>query len=128
MKSEKEIRDRINKIESFLELSSEIGGINYQKRSRLLREVESLKWVIEEREISGKLKGIIIKHSPVSDQIIRYLRSQKHFPTTTEICAHFGRDVRNSLKRLLENNKIKKIVKDANAHNPQRWGIKKNEI
>jgi len=81
MRLQKEVEERINKVEAYLEMSKEFGKFNSNERNKLNKEISVLNWVLGDKIIQKE----VIPFQPVKDQIVSYLREQTTPKTTSEI-------------------------------------------
>ena len=107
MRSENEIKERINKIEGYLEMSKEFGKFNSNERNKLNKEISVLNWILG----GGIIQKEVIPFEPVKDKIVSYLREQTNSKTTSEILYALNRpdgSISTALRILWQEKKIER--------------------
>ena len=111
MKTKKEIEERIDKINNFLEFGVEV-GLTFDKRKELRKETNVLLWVLGRKDIISLREKNIISKAPLQDSILDVLKIRGD-ATTSEIALDLvtrQQNIQQALKKLEEKNKIKNIA------------------
>lgn len=128
MRSKEEIKDRLKKLESMLELNEELGheGIRSYNKNKTYEEINALRWVLGEERPGINIKGRTIYYSPQRDKILVYMKKVKRPVSSSELKGVLGiPQPIPSMKKLEEDGIIRNLIKNPGSHNPYRWEIKK---
>ena len=123
MKTEKEIRERIGKLKSYLEVLGDLGRLSNRDKYAMTKEIKILEWALGIKEVKDKKE--MLYFTPVTDKIIEVLRDNPKGLTANEINFKLERDyseidkIRMLLQNLYKKGKIKRRNKEVSKYKPQ---------